>query len=567
MQLAVIEPEKKEVKFEADPLVSLVVPIYDIEPMVLKRCLMSLADQDYKNMEIICVFDGPNSDLQKVADQFLRYENFKVIEIEHAGACAARNAGFKESKGEIISFFNSDYIAKPGTVRLWVDSLKAHPECGFVYGGYEYATAQRYIYPSKPFDAWEEEVANYIDCGFPLWRKYVVEWDVNCKSLQDWDFWIRVIKEHKVKGYFLGRDLTFIAAAPRPKGLSDDSHSNWIDRINYVKNKNGIPIRDMVVTSLGAKNHGIEIAKLLDADFRDDTLMKPNEYKALYMIGFYIRSNEAHINEHARILALFKEQYPKCKRIVHFVGADIYWLRKFPFESLKYLSGALRISCDHILSENKEAHDELLSMGIPTEIVPIPSYTKDWEVKDLPKDFNVSCYLVEPGHGQGQSDFDKYCYEATLSIIRAMPDVQFTAYGGGGKDIIYPNLKHMGFIERNNWPAYVYSSSALLRLCRHDHNPMASNEFIMAGRDVITNIPTVGAVMIDTSGKHELNEWDKFSEGFNAHNWPETKAKVIRAIRAIKKDPKKNYLRGINSGDLREILNQDIYIKTIRGMI
>lgn len=572
MELQVIEPEIKEPKFLEDPMISFIVPVYDLPPMVFKRCLMSLYDQDYENMEVILVFDGPNKELEDVSKSFLTetdnshgFNSWRKIVIEHNGACAARNAGFKESRGEIISFFNSDYIAKPGMVRLWVDALQKNPDCGFVYGGYEYNAARRWSYPSKPFDAFQLDVANYIDCGFPLWRKYVVEWDVNCKSLQDWDFWIRVVKENNIKGFYLGRDYSFIAETPRSKGLSEDSSSNWIDRVNYIKSKNGIQKRDILVTSLGAGNHGVEIAKMIGADFRDDTFDKPSEYKALYMIGFYIKPDEGGMNEHVRRLAIFKEKYPKSKRIVHFVGADIYWLKKFPWESLKYLAGALKLSCDAILSENQTAHDELLEYGIPTQIVPIPSYTQGWEVKPLPKDFKVSLYLVEPGTGTGQSDFDKYCYEPTLSIVRAMPDVQFTAYGYGGENVQYPNLKHYGIIPRDKWPNYVYDNSCLLRLVRHDHNPMASNEFIMAGRDVVTNAYTLGAHLIDTSGKQELNEFDKFGEGFNQTHWPETKAEIIRKIRYIKNGVH-TFANSASAVILKKTLDRETYISTIKGL-
>lgn len=564
MELSVIEPGKIT-KFLADPLVSMIVPIYDIKPEVLKRCLLSLADQDYENLEVICVFDGENEVLKKVARAFDPIK-FQIIEIDHAGACAARNAGFKESKGEIVSFFNSDYIAKPGMVRMWVDALKNNPEFGFAYGGYEMNTSNRWAYPSKPFDEFQLEVANYIDCGFPLWRKYVVEWDVNCKSLQDWDFWIRVVKTNKIKGYYLGRDFSFIAEPPRPKGLSYDSANNWIDRVRYVKTKNNIPERDILVASTGAPNHAVEIAKMIGADYRDDTFDKPHEYKALYNIGFYIMSGEKGLNENARRLAIFKQNYPKSKRIVHFVGADIYWLRKFPWESLKYLAGALKQSCDHILSENQTAHDELLQYGIPSEIVPLPSYTDNWEVKPLPKEFKVSTYLVPPGHGYGESNFDKYCYEATLSIIRAMPDIQFTSYGTGGKGIEYPNLKDYGTISREKWPDYVYENSCLLRLSRHDHHPMASNEFLMAGRDVVTNIPTPDSIYIDTSGKDDVSSWDLFGEGLNAYHWPETKLKIIQQIRKLKKTQMIDAIRHMRSDEIKKNLDKQTYIKKIKRM-
>lgn len=542
--------------FLDDPLFSVIVPVYDIPPMVFKRCLMSLQDQDYENKEVSLVFDGPNPELKKIAEPF----DFKILEIEHAGACAARNAGFRSSKGEIVSFFNSDYVAKPGMIRMWVDRLQENPDCGFVYGGYEYATAQRWYYPSRPFDPWLLDVANYIDCGFPLWRKYVVEWDKDCKSLQDWDFWIRVIKTHKIKGFYLGRDYSFIAEAPRSNGLSVDSSSNWLDRVGYIKKKNGIETRNILVTSLGAENHAIEIAKLINADFRSDTFDKPSAYKALYMIGFYIKPNEGGLNEHARRLAIFKEKYPKAKRIVHFIGADLYWLRKFPYDSLKYLAGALKGSCDTILSETQAAHDELLDMGIPSQIVPIPSYS-EWEVKPLPKDFTVSIFLTN------HSDFDKYLKEHTLSIVRAMPDVKFTSYGDDGGDMRYHNLKHFGTIPREKWPDYVYENSCLLRICRHDTLPMSSCEFLMAGRQVITNLGTPFAHNIDTSGKTELNEWDKFSEGFNTYNWPETKKKIIQKIRLLKNSNDYGYTyQRIASDEIKKLLNKQTYISKIKEL-
>lgn len=561
--LELLESVKKGTKFLEDPLFSVIVPVYQIPPMVFKRCLMSLRDQDYENKEVILVFDGENKELQNIAEPF----GFKIIEIPHQGACAARNAGFKESKGEIVSFFNSDYVAKPGMIRMWVDKLQENPDFGFVYGGYEYATAQRWYYPSRPFDPWLLEVANYIDCGFPLWRKYVVEWDINCQSLQDWDFWIRVIKDHKVKGFYLGRDYSFIAEPPRANGLSVDSSSHWLDRVSYIKRKNGIQTRDILVTSLGAENHGIEIAKLLNADFRSDTFDKPSNYKALYMIGFYIKPNEGGLNEHARRLAIYKEKYQKAKRIVHFIGADIYWLRKFPYDSLKYLAGALKGSCDTILSENQASHDELEDMGIPSQIVPIPSYS-DWEVKPLPKEFTVSVFLTD------KSDFDKYLKEHTLSIVRAMPDVKFTYYGDGADDVRYPNMKNYGSIPREKWPDYVYENSALLRICRHDTLPMSSCEFLMAGRDVITNIPMNYAQIINTSGKTELNEWDKYSEGFNTHNWPETKKKIIQTIRLVKswgklqgsdlEHRKAHYQKA--SDEYKQLLDKQKYISKIKEL-
>ncbi len=555
-----VEEMKDETpKFAADPLLSFIVPIYKVGKDTLKRCLMSLDDQDYPSVEIVCVLDGPDDELAKVVSPFLKDPKFKLIEIEHAGACAARNAGFNVSTGEVVSFFNSDYIAKPGMARLWIDSLRANPDCGFVYGAYEYTSAQRSVYPSKPFDAWLLKIANYIDCGFPLWRKYVVEWDTNCKSLQDWDFWLRVVSTHNVKGHYLGRDISFMAEPPRAGGLSMDSSGNWVDRVRYVKEKNGIPVSDICVASLGAQNHAVEIAKMLNADYRDDTIYKPHDYKGLYLIGWYMRPQDQG-NEHPSIVMHFDR--PGVKKIIHFVGADIYWLRKFPYESMKSLSGALKLKADAILCETDIAQAELADFGIPSTVVPIPSYS-EWELRPVPEQFSVSVLLTN------KSDFDKYCFEHTLSIIRAMPDVQFTAYGDGGWDIDYPNLKHSKTLARPDWEKYVYENSCYLRIVRHDTFPMASSEFIMAGRDVVTNIPLPYQEYIDTAGKLELNDWDRYGSGLSPANWPKTKKTIIQRIRNIRNRKAGNFFPQ-ERVEAREyylkFLDREKYIKTIKAL-
>jgi glycosyltransferase involved in cell wall biosynthesis len=544
-------------ELRVDPLVSFVVPVYKTDKDVFKRCLMSLFNQDYKNIEVIVVFDGIDQDLIQVATPFLsEVGRIKIIEVEHKGACAARNAGFRVSNGEILSFFNSDYIAKPGMTRLWVDALQDHPEYGFVYGGYEYATSQRAGYMSKEFNEYDLTQANYIDCGFPLWRKHVVEWDENCKSLQDWDFWIRVVK-NGVKGYFYEREPFYVAQLPRPGGLSYDSNDHWVERVTYVREKNGIPSYPMVVTSIGAFNHAREIAQLLKADCRDTgTIFKPNDYKALYMIGFYFKPDGGR-NYHPDILEKFTK--PGVKKIVHFVGADIFWLRKFKFEELRYVAGVLNQEVDYILCETEMARAELASMGIESEVVPIPTYS-DLTFKPLPEKFSVAIFLTN------KSDFDKYCKEETLSIVRALPNVQFNAYGDAGSDIAYPNFKHVGNLTRKEWEQFVYDNSCYIRLVRHDTRPLATDEFLMAGREVITNIPGYGVHYISTAGDKSKMEFDDFQVGLNDYYWPKKKGEIVQKILDIRDNPKPENSRISLSEELRAELDKSEYIKKIYEM-
>lgn len=571
----IIKDHVLEKKFDKDPLFSFIIPVHKVPRSVVQRCLMSVTDQDYPELEIICVVNGDvdgEGGAARYKDQEVieahsvcldfaaKFPNVRVITLPEGNACVARNIGFQESKGEIVSFFNSDYIAKPGMVRNWVTALRDHPDCGFVYGAYEYSSNERAWYPSKPFDPFQLRIANYIDCGFPLWRKYVVPWDPECKSLQDWDFWIRVVHQSGVKdlvkGHYLGSEISYMAEPPRSGGLSVDSSTNWVDRVHYIKAKNGIKEPDICVCSVGAPIHGMEIAKMLGADFRDDTIFKPHAYKALYLIGWYMKPSDQG-NAHPQILNHFRDS----ARIVHFVGADIFWLRKFPHDQLKYLTGALKLRSTKILCENAQSQKELADMGIPAEIVPIPSYNT-WEIKPLPEKFRLAIFLTQ------RSDFDKYCYEETLSIVRAMPDVEFAAYGDGGWDVDYPNMIHFKNMDRENWQKFVYGCSAYFRIVRHDTMPMASNEFVMAGRDTITNVPAPYMEIIDTGGKIELNEWDIFGSGLNPWNWPDTKKAIVQRIRAVRDGKAGNLTcREEAAAHWRGVLDREAYIAKIKNLV
>ena len=503
----------------SEPKFSFIVPVYKTE-LFLERCIDSLLDQNYTNKEIIVVLDGDDKIYHKVLKKYKESE-IKILIQDHKGACAARNTGFKASTGDIVSFFNSDYIANPGMVRKWYTAFKENPAFDFIYGAYGWNAANMGYYASEPFDQFILNNYNYIDCGFPLKKEYVVEWDENCKSLQDWDFWLRVIK-NGAKGFYLGNDISYVAELPRPGGLSYDSHGNWLERVNYIKDKLQIPINKIVVSSLGAANHGKEIAKMIGADFKFFPGEKQNDYKMLYLIGCYPKS----IDQHSKVIAGMN---PDCKVVIHWVGADIFWLRKFTFEELKYITGALTEKVWKHLCENEQAQKELAMYGIKAEVCVIPPYRNDYEIFDMPKDFTVGLFLTN------KSDFDKYAKDMSIEIMLAMPDINWLCYGDAAtKEELgqYPHIKYLGIVD--NFTDYVKQCSCLLRLVHHDTLPLAACEFFMCGRPVVTNIPLDYAEYVNTGGTTKLNDWDVFGEGFADLKYPETKGKVIDIIRKLK---------------------------------
>lgn len=93
---------------ENQPLVSVIVPIYNVE-QYLEQCIISIVHQTYKNLEIILVNDGsPDNSLEICNKWSSKDQRIKVIDKENGGLSDARNAGLREATGEYVSFVDSD---------------------------------------------------------------------------------------------------------------------------------------------------------------------------------------------------------------------------------------------------------------------------------------------------------------------------------------------------------------------------------------------------------------------------------------------------------------------------
>lgn len=90
------------------PLISIIIPAYNIENYIAK-CLDSLLNQTYKNLEIIVVDDGSGDNTGNVIDNYeAKYGNIKVIHKKNAGVSAARNSGIEVASGDYIGFVDGD---------------------------------------------------------------------------------------------------------------------------------------------------------------------------------------------------------------------------------------------------------------------------------------------------------------------------------------------------------------------------------------------------------------------------------------------------------------------------
>lgn len=90
------------------PLISIIVPIYNVEAY-LAKCVDSILTQTYTNLEIILVNDGSSDCCGKLCDEYAKQDKrIKVIHKENGGQSDARNVAIDIATGEFISFIDSD---------------------------------------------------------------------------------------------------------------------------------------------------------------------------------------------------------------------------------------------------------------------------------------------------------------------------------------------------------------------------------------------------------------------------------------------------------------------------
>lgn len=89
-------------------LITVVIPIYKVETF-LAKCLDSVLNQTYKNLEIILVEDGSPDNCGKICDDYANKDKrIKVIHKENGGLSDARNKGINKATGKYITFIDSD---------------------------------------------------------------------------------------------------------------------------------------------------------------------------------------------------------------------------------------------------------------------------------------------------------------------------------------------------------------------------------------------------------------------------------------------------------------------------
>lgn len=119
------------------PLVSIIVPVYNVSSYILK-CLDSIYNQSYTNFEVIIIDDCGIDDSMRIIEKYLTPERSIITTIIHhdknKGLSAARNTGIQNAKCEWIYFLDSDDYLSPHCIESFVNIVQQHQEVDVIFG-------------------------------------------------------------------------------------------------------------------------------------------------------------------------------------------------------------------------------------------------------------------------------------------------------------------------------------------------------------------------------------------------------------------------------------------------
>lgn len=211
-------------------MISIIIPSYNREKTIQKS-ILSILNQTFSDIEVIVIDDGSCDNTKNVVLS-LNDTRIKYIYQQNSGACAARNNGILHATGEYIAFQDSDDVWKKD---------KLEKELNFLLNNnFDFVFSQL----NRIYDNFSTIIPNWIEdqnditlesvlakncCSTQtmlMTRKCArtVMFDNNLKKLQDWDFFIRVIKN----GYKIG----FISEPLVDCYIMNDSITNLVSTEN-----------------------------------------------------------------------------------------------------------------------------------------------------------------------------------------------------------------------------------------------------------------------------------------------------------------------------------------------
>ena len=111
------------------PKISIIIPVYNVEKY-LERCLNSIRNQSYDNLEVIMIDDCSTDNSYEICQKYEEKYNFKLLKNnDNKGLSYTRNRGIKESTGDYIGFIDSDDYVDSNYYESLLKNIKENDIC------------------------------------------------------------------------------------------------------------------------------------------------------------------------------------------------------------------------------------------------------------------------------------------------------------------------------------------------------------------------------------------------------------------------------------------------------
>jgi glycosyltransferase involved in cell wall biosynthesis len=277
--------------------ISLIIPIFKVEKY-LKRCVDSIINQTYKNLEIILVDDGSPDNCGVICDEFAKTDSrITVIHKLNGGLSDARNAGLDISTGEFIGFIDSDDFIHPDMFQDLYNRLRKH-DADIAQCSFRRVTGDEMIEAKEPDN--EKIISNLEALDYiytPYCVDFIVAWNKLYKKelFNDLRFPKSKIHEDEFTTYKLFYRATKIV-------ICDKKYYYYFQSPNSIIRSN-FSIKKLDYAE--AMEERISFFKEKDMEYFYRLALK--KY-ALWLLNFYYRNYKA-INQSTEIKQLILKKY------------------------------------------------------------------------------------------------------------------------------------------------------------------------------------------------------------------------------------------------------------------
>ncbi len=249
-------------------LITVIIPVYNVE-RYLRKCLDSIINQTYQELEIIVVDDGSKDSSGNICDEYASKDSrIKVIHKKNGGLSSARNAGLEIATGDYVMFVDSDDFVEPDFCKIPLE-LALAKEADIVSFGFNKITKEgnvatiktnspRYILPEEGIKelilvkdhiynfAWNKlyKLSLFNGIRYPFGKTY----EDQATTYLLFDKANKIYVDDALLYNYIFRSDSISADWNKPESIFD-RFSIWIDRLAFIR-KNYPELEEIQVKQL-----------------------------------------------------------------------------------------------------------------------------------------------------------------------------------------------------------------------------------------------------------------------------------------------------------------------------